>query len=120
MKLAYCDDALAGSVCCRVETSDDSHRRKLYVVCLGCVPQYQRLGIGSLMLEHVIEACRNQLNIDIIYLHVQVDNSPAIGLYEKYGFMITETLSNYFTRLQPSQAYVLTRLIRSDEKKVSM
>ena len=42
---AYFNDVVVGGVCCRVETEDDL--RKLYIMTLGCLAPYRRLGIGG-------------------------------------------------------------------------
>lgn len=51
-KLAYYNDIVVGAVCCRVDKSDNS--RRLYIMTLGCLAPYRRLGIGTKMLEHWI------------------------------------------------------------------
>lgn len=45
-KLAYYNDVVVGAVCCRVDISDNS--RRLYIMTLGCLAPYRRLGIGNL------------------------------------------------------------------------
>ena len=43
-------------------------------------------GIGSLLLEHIIDFAKNVAKAEIISLEVRSDNKRAIYLYEKYGF----------------------------------
>lgn len=43
-------------------------------------------GIGSMLLEQIIEFAKNVANAEIISLEVRSDNTRAIKLYEKYGF----------------------------------
>jgi RimJ/RimL family protein N-acetyltransferase len=42
-------------------------------------------GIGSALFASVIEACRGKF--DLVRLSVFVDNTPAIALYRKFGFV---------------------------------
>lgn len=49
-------------------------------------------GIGSLLLENVINFARNEARAEIISLEVRCDNTRAIKLYQKYGF---ETIGNF-------------------------
>ena len=46
--LAYYNDIVVGAVCCRVDKSDNG--RRLYIMTLGCLAPYRRLGIGKVLL----------------------------------------------------------------------
>ena len=48
---AYFNDLVVGAVCCRVETEGDKHR--MYIMTLGCLAPYRRLGIGMLLCRVV-------------------------------------------------------------------
>lgn len=65
-KLAYYNDIVVGAVCCRIDTSENS--RRLYIMTLGCLYPYRRLGIGSLMVEHVLKYVEQDGNFDSIFL----------------------------------------------------
>lgn len=45
----------------------------------------RHLGVGSLLLEELIHLAQN-LNCNLMTLEVNENNTPAIRLYEKYGF----------------------------------
>lgn len=86
---------------------------------LGALAAYRRLGIGTLMLEHVLKICRDDGNIDNVFLHVQVNNESAIKFYEKFGFEIVEEKKNYYKRIEPADAYVLQKSFKSERKAES-
>ncbi|XP_003744851.1 probable N-acetyltransferase san [Galendromus occidentalis] len=109
-KLAYCNDIVVGAVCCRIDTV--GNQRKLYIMTLGCLAPYRRLGIGSVMLKHVLQYVENDGNFDSIYLHVQVNNDSAIEFYKKFGFQIVDTREKYYKRIEPADAHELQKTIR--------
>lgn len=59
---------------------------------------YQNRGIGSQLIEAVIDLGENWLNLMRLELTVYTDNPSAIHLYEKYGFVIEGTLRKYALR----------------------
>lgn len=63
--LAYYNDIVVGAVCCRI---DQEVGRRLYIMTLGCLSQYRRLGIGSMMVEHVLNFVDNDGTFDSVYL----------------------------------------------------
>jgi ribosomal protein S18 acetylase RimI-like enzyme len=64
--LAYCNDIVVGAVCCRIDQSDNY--RRLYIMTLGVLAKYRELGLGTVMLKHILEICEEKGNIDSIYL----------------------------------------------------
>lgn len=48
---------------------------------------YQGQGVGSALMEAVLDVADNWLRLVRVELGVYTDNIRAIGLYEKYGFM---------------------------------
>lgn len=109
-KLAYFNDIAVGAVCCRVDHSQN--QKRLYIMTLGCLAPYRRLGIGTKMLNHVLNICEKDGTFDNIYLHVQISNESAIDFYRKFGFEIIETKKNYYKRIEPADAHVLQKNLR--------
>ena len=113
-KLAFYNDIVVGGVCCRVDTSSQGKKvgflviqvklyfmitirvLQLYIMTLGCLAPYRRLGIGTRMLEHVLNVVREDGNFSSIFLHVQINNQSAIEFYQKFGFNIVETKEQYY------------------------
>lgn len=110
---AYYNDIVVGAVCCRVDTSENS--RRLYIMTLGCLAPYRRLGIGTKMVEHVLNLVQKDGNFDSIFLHVQVNNEGAIDFYKKFGFDIVETKEHYYKRIEPADAHVLQKSLKSSQ-----
>lgn len=54
---------------------------------MGVHDDYAGRGVGSALMEAAIDAADNWLNITRLELDVFVDNTAAIGLYKKYGFV---------------------------------
>ena len=57
---------VVGAVCCRVDTSENL--RRLYIMTLGCLAPYRRQGIGTKMLEHILNYVNKDGNFDKIFL----------------------------------------------------
>merc|ERR1712226_1536504 len=113
-------DVVVGAVCCRNDSSTSTTgeaTRKLYIMTLGCLAPYRRLGIGSVMVQHVMDIVEKDGNYDSIFLHVQVNNEDAINFYKNFGFDIVETKQQYYKRIEPADAYVLEKKLKSSNDK---
>ena len=53
---------------------------------MGVHDDYTGCGIGSALLGALVDIADNWLAIKRLELTVYIDNAPAIGLYEKFGF----------------------------------
>jgi putative acetyltransferase len=72
---------------------------------------YHGQGIGSKLMAAAIDLAENWLNITRLELTVFTDNTPAIRLYEKYGFVREGTLRHYALRDgQFVDAHMMARL----------
>jgi len=69
----------------------------LYLMLFGVRQSNQHHGVGTLLLKSVIRWARYTRHT-FIYLHVNVDNYKAIGLYEKVGFRMQQYLSGYYNQ----------------------
>ncbi|XVE63535.1 hypothetical protein DITRI_Ditri07aG0027600 [Diplodiscus trichospermus] len=114
-KLAYYNDICVGSIACRLEKKEGC-AICVYIMTLGVLAPYRGLGIGTRLLNHVLDLCSKQ-NIPEIYLHVQTSNEDAINFYKKLGFEITETIKNYYTNIDPPDCFVLTKFITPSQAK---
>ena len=55
---------------------------------MGVHASFQGQGVGSKLVEAVLDLADNWLNILRIEVEVYTDNTPAIALYKKFGFAI--------------------------------
>lgn len=106
-RLLYHSDVVIGAVCCREEKIPDSGSHKLYIMTLAVLEPYRRHHIGSRMLEDTVKAARASGKVSCLYLHVQSSNTAAMAFYLRHGFVISETLPDYYKRIVPSEAHIL-------------
>lgn len=113
-KLGLFNDIPVGNVCCRVEDGRDSAHCKVYIMTLGILAPYRRLGVASALLKQVLDHAAPGMQfagrrVEAVYLHVQVGNENARAFYEKAGFAVVGTAENYYNKLEPSSAWVLEK-----------
>eukprot|EP00249_Psilotum_nudum_P005888 c19304_g1_i2 orf=421-945(-) len=114
-KLAYYGDICVGSIACRLEKREGGGM-KLYIMTLGILAPYRRLGIGSKLLKNTLDLCQQDPNIFEVFLHVQTNNEEAIALYRKFDFEIKEKIENYYTDIEPPDCYLLSKTLLSSMK----
>jgi ribosomal-protein-alanine N-acetyltransferase len=100
---------IVGYIMCRIESGVPGLNflgKKGHVVSIAVLPQHQRKGIGSALLQ---EAMRNMKHYKAkeCYLEVRISNEAAISLYKKLGFRITRTLHGYYA--DGEAAYIMTK-----------
>ena len=67
------------------------------ILSLAVAPLAQRRGVGTALLGRLM-AQREAQNIGAIWLEVAADNSTAIRLYEKAGFIVSGHRPRYYRR----------------------
>jgi len=72
---------------------------------------FQGQGIGSALMSAMIDLADNWLGIRRLELQVYADNTPAIKLYEKFGFVTEGTLTAFARRAgKLVDAYYMARV----------
>lgn len=66
--------------------------------------EYQRKHIAEILMDYFISDLKN--TVKVITLEVRVDNTPAICLYEKFGFKKIHTRKKYYHGID---AYLMGR-----------
>ena len=76
-----------------------NHRRKHVAnIGMGVSEDCQGQGIGSRLLESMLQLANNWLAVKRVELEVYTDNPAAKALYEKYGFIVEGTAKGYAFR----------------------
>ncbi|WFD45351.1 N-terminal methionine N(alpha)-acetyltransferase NatE [Malassezia psittaci] len=113
-KLGLYNDIPVSNVCCRVDDGKDVAHCAIYIMTLGVLPAYRHLGIGTALLNLVLDAAApgtkfNGRKVEKIYLHVHTTNDVAKQFYEKLGFKIVDTVADYYKHLTPNSAWLLEK-----------
>lgn len=66
-----------------------------HITNIAVSPVYRRKKIGEAILTSIIKDCLEE-GVKYITLEVRVSNTPAINLYEKYGFKSLGTRKGYY------------------------
>lgn len=94
--VALCGDEVVGNVSVSMET----RARRRHVAHLGIVVKagFSGKGVGSLMLNRIVDLCDNWLGIRRIELTVFSDNDRAIALYRRFNFEVEGEARGYAMR----------------------
>ena len=57
---------------------------------------YWNQGVGTMLMEHILDFAKNVAKSEIVSLEVRSDNEAAIHLYRKFGFEKIGTFKGYF------------------------
>ena len=66
-----------------------------HITNIAVSPEYRRKHIGEALLKTIIDDCYKNM-VKFITLEVRISNTPAINLYEKYGFKSLGTRKGYY------------------------
>jgi ribosomal-protein-alanine N-acetyltransferase len=92
LRVAVLGGQVVGYVCVRT-ILDMTH-----LLNLSVLPEFRRLGIGSILLNSVLRTLRQLDSDSDVTLEVRESNIAAIKLYEKFGFVITGKRRDYFKK----------------------
>lgn len=73
---------------------------------LAVARAYQGKGYGKKLLDHVIALAQKE-GCEVISLEVKVNNTKALHLYERYGFITMRTRHHYYA--DGTDAYEMAR-----------
>lgn len=100
-----------GGIACRLEQSPSGP--KLYIISLGVLAPYRRMGVGSKLLDKCLRFVSTVLpEVTEAALHVHTGNVEAINFYRKFGFVEEEVIRGYYKRLVPPDASLLRKQLK--------
>ena len=117
-KFAIWRGKIVGAICTRLSEGDQAdHGKELYIMTLAVLAAYRDRGIGSQLLQSILDGCQ-QRGICMISLHVHILNEDAVRFYtDRFGFQKGELIKNYYRRLDPPHCYILTKQIESPSEE---
>ncbi|ADL18683.1 N-terminal acetyltransferase [Acidilobus saccharovorans 345-15] len=81
-----------------------------HVISIAVLAEYRRKGVGSALMQEAINVLKSKYDVDAIYLEVRVSNTPAINLYEKFGFEKVRIIKGYYR--DGEDAYVMVKRLK--------
>lgn len=107
---------------------NDSDLREyhLYLMTLGVLSPYRRLGVGTCLMNSMIEEAKKvnqemrsgklgtehqKSVITAVTLHVQFNNTIGMEFYSVQGFETVKFIENYYHRIEPKGAYLIIKKI---------
>ncbi|MBE1276493.1 GNAT family N-acetyltransferase [Enterovibrio baiacu] len=100
------------------QVCENQRRRHVGEFGMAVHDEHLGKGVGSKLLEKVIDLADNWLNLRRIELTVYCDNEAAIGLYKKFGFEIEGTAIGYaFRNGNYVNAYHMARITPSRQTR---
>ncbi len=92
--LAVSQDVIIGNI-----DLTGSWRKKMQhtgVIGMGIHSQWQNQGVGTLLLQNILDWSKESQILKTIWLEVYASNSSGIALYKKLGFKKCGILPNFF------------------------
>lgn len=88
--LACVDDKVVGHAGLHT-TPNRPRRQHVGAIGMGVHDDWQGKGIGTALMQALVDLADRWLNLSRLELQVYTDNEPAIHLYEKFNFVIEGT-----------------------------
>lgn len=88
-----------------------------HITTIAVRPELKRKKIGEALLNRILQDCYKN-EVKYITLEVRVSNTPAISLYEKYGFKSLGTRKGYYQNNNEDALIMWTENIFWDKFKL--
>mmetsp|Transcript_20655 Transcript_20655/g.60010 ORF Transcript_20655/g.60010 Transcript_20655/m.60010 type:complete len:382 (-) Transcript_20655:1351-2496(-) len=75
----------------------DRHSRLFYIMTLGTISEYRKQGLGSALVKKCLDVAESDRKCGVVYLHVIIYNTAAIGFYERLGFYRVKEIKDYYS-----------------------
>lgn len=99
------DNSLIGVVVCKLEPHGRGQHRG-YIAMLATRAEYRGQGIASKLVRRAIDALIAE-DADEVALETEVDNTAAMRLYERLGFLRSKRLHRYYLNGNTAFRYLL-------------
>jgi ribosomal protein S18 acetylase RimI-like enzyme len=111
-QFAYFGGLAVGAICGRLEPiAGSADANKLYVMTIGVLNEYRQRGVGRKLLDLLLVNASAKPDVKVVYLHVQTSNAAALAFYSAAGFETLGRLENYYTKIAPSDCFVLAKVL---------
>lgn len=109
-RLAFMRDELAGAICCYVITKGkEAYRRKeINVSTIGVFSHFRRKGVGTKLMNEVVDAAIADHLVTKILLNVHVNDTSAMSFYKRLGFKVINQI-----QLIQGSAWVMDLTLRT-------
>ncbi|EFC42229.1 acetyltransferase [Naegleria gruberi] len=104
-------DEAVGAIGCVLKSDPHAcpNTSGLCIASLAVLAKYRSKGIGSKLLNQVIELVECQKKLITVYLQTQVNNDDGIKFYQRHNFSIITRIEKFYRRLDPPDCFVLSR-----------
>ena len=79
-----------------------------HITTIGIAPEHRKRGLARKLLNHIENALR-QRDFEAVVLEVRVSNFAAQNLYSKYGYVIIQKLTKYYSN--DEDAYLMSKTL---------
>lgn len=87
-----------------VEWSQQITGTVAYIATIEVLPEQRGCGVGAELMRR-LEGSANAEQAVFIWLHVDMENDPAMRLYERRGFHNSGRADHYYARNRPAAIY---------------
>jgi ribosomal-protein-alanine N-acetyltransferase len=113
--VAEIDGKIAGYILTRIEEGPSffQHNKKIkrgHIVSLAVREIYRGRGVASYLLSTILGILSKTYEVPEAYLEVRVSNIVAINLYRKFGFVVIQTIPEYY--LDGEDAYLMAKQLK--------
>ncbi|MGC9071382.1 MAG: GNAT family N-acetyltransferase [Acidilobus sp.] len=81
-----------------------------HVISIAVLQEYRGRGIGSALMSEALRIFKEKYDVDAVYLEVRVSNTPAISMYERFGFVKARIVRSYYR--DGEDAYVMVKRVK--------
>ena len=93
--VAFVDGVPAGFAMMGAAFQVDNTAHAAELLALAVEPEYQRRGVGTLLMQ-AVERAALQWGMEKLFLHTATENTPAQKLFERNGFQVHRIIEGFY------------------------